>query len=365
MRGPVLVVGPVEPPIGGVSRYCRSLVDLLRADGLDAVPLDPDRPASGSPVSFGRALDRPLGRLLGGGTLALSRAVRGHGARLVVDNRQALWREPASARGARLLLHVPHVLAIHDGAFPQFVAGLGESARRRLARDLGRLSGVLCMSDAIVEAIARIVPAARAFRLEPLLRPPDRASSLPAEIEAFFAEPGPVLCASGALHPQYGLEDLLSAVAALRRSGRPARLVLLLGTFVDDPSTAEAVRRTRARLGAGAILPLSDFADGASIIARSQLYVRPSRVDSYGMALHEAMLLGVPVVASAHPTRPEGIFTYRAGDIDGLAKAIESGLAPEARSEAVASVPRHRATVEANARRTLEILAGFYAEAAA
>jgi len=307
VKGPVLVVGPVEPPIGGVSRYCRSLVDLLRAEGLDALPCDPDRPAAGA-GSVVRALGRPLGRVLGRTTLALSRAVRRHRVRLVLDNRQALWREPASARGARLLVRVPHLLAIHDGAFPAFVEGLGATARRRLAGDLGRLPGVLCMSDPILETVGRLVPAARALRVTPLLRAPDGAApSWPAEVEAFFARPGPILCASGALHPQYGFEDLFAAVAALRRDGRPVRLVLLLGSFATEAPTAEALKEAATSLGDGTILALRDFAEGASIIARSQLYVRPSRVDSYGLALHEAMLLGVPVVASAHPTRPEGV----------------------------------------------------------
>src|SRR5439155_16824412 len=104
------------------------------------------------------------------------------------------------------------------------------------------------------------------------------------------------------------------------------------GSFAREASTAAALDEARARLGSGAILPLIDFADGASIIARSHLYVRPSRVDSFGLGLHEALLAGVPVVASGHPTRPEGVRTYPAGDARALARAIEAGLEPAARS---------------------------------
>ena len=156
LNAPVLVLGPVEPPIGGVSRYCRSVTELLRREGTDAVHLDPGRPGTSASEFLARALTWPVRRALGASTFPVLRAVRKHKARLVLDSRQVLWRDPAEARGLRLSVRVPYALAIHDGAFPGFVEALGERRRRGLSRALEGLSAALCMSDAIVEAVARL-----------------------------------------------------------------------------------------------------------------------------------------------------------------------------------------------------------------
>ena len=357
MKAPVLVVGPVEPPIGGVSRYCRSVVELLRREGTGAVQIDPDRSGTNGSEFLARTLTWPMRRALGRATLPVLRAVRRHQARLVLDNQQLLWRDPAGARGVRLLVRVPYALAIHDGAFPAFVEALGDRRRRGLSRTLEALSGTLCMSDAILEAVLRTAPRARARRLSPLVETPRGAATLlPRDLEAFFELPGPVISTSGALHPQYGIEELLAAFAELRARGSRVRAVILIGSFAEEPSTRAALAAARTRFESGAILALTDFPEGAAVIARSHVYVRPSRVDSFGMALHEALLSGVPVVASEHPTRPEGIVTYPPGDVGALARAIEGALAPAAKSAAAARVPRLRENVERNRRETLEVL---------
>jgi len=360
LNAPVLVLGPVEPPIGGVSRYCRSVAELLRREGTGAVQLDPGRPGTTGSDVLARAITWPVRRALGESTLSVLGAVRRHSARLVLDNRQVLWRDPGGARGLRTWVRVPYALAIHDGAFPGFVEALGERRRRGLSRALEGLSGALCMSDAIVEAVLRTAPRARARRLSPLLEAPrGAAASLPSELETFFGGPGPVISASGALHPQYGIEELLAAFTELRRRGGTLRLVVLVGSFAEEPSTKTALAAARDRFGEGAIRVLTDFPDGASVIARSRVYVRPSRVDSFGMALHEALLSGVPVVASEHPTRPEGVVTYPPGDVGALARAIEDALGPAAKAAAAERAPRLREIVARNSRETLEVLSAL------
>ena len=338
LTGTVLVLGPIEPPVGGVSRHCKSLVDLLRREGAGAVQLEPTRAPAGWAGLFERGIKKIAGPAIGAELIPVARAVRRHRPCLVLDNQPPLWRSTAYARGARLCIRAPYALAIHDGAFPGFVDSLDEAARGRLASRLDRLSGVICMSDPILEAVERIAPGARAHRLDPLLmrRSGDQVA-LPGDLAAFFETGAPVICVSGAMDPLYGIEELLEAFGELRRHGSRARMLILLGSFARDRATSAALATARSRFGEKAILVLADFPDGAALIARSDVYVRPSRIDSFGMALHEAMLAGVPVVASAHPTRPEGILTYPSGDSRALASALESALAPESRSEAAAS----------------------------
>jgi glycosyltransferase involved in cell wall biosynthesis len=358
LTGIVLVLGPIEPPVGGVSRHCKSLVDLLRREGAGAVQLEPTRGPAGWAGLVERGIKKIAGRAIGAEMIPVARAVRRHRPCLVLDNQPPLWRDAAYARGTRLCIRVPYALAIHDGAFPGFVESLGDAARRRLASALERLSGVVCMSDPILEAVERIAAGARAHRLDPLVSPRSGPQGqVTGEPAAFFEAGGPVISVSGALDPLYGLEELLEAFAELRARGSRARMVVLLGSFARERATSAALAGARSRFGEKAILVLADFPDGPGLIARSDVYVRPSRVDSFGIALHEAMLAGVPVVAASHPTRPEGVLTYPPGDSGALARAIESALTPESRSDAAALAPRILAMVEGNRRRTLEVLA--------
>lgn len=360
LTGTVLVLGPIEPPVGGVSRHCLGLLDLLRQEGADAVQVESTRLPAGLGGLFLRGVKRASGWAVGAETIPVARAVRRHRPRLVLDNQPHLWRDPAYARGRRLCVRAPYALAIHDGAFPGFVESLDSAARRRLGSALHDLAGVLCMSEPILAAAGRIAPGARLHRLDPLL-PARRVpgAPFPGELSAYFEAEGPVISASGALDPLYGIEDLLEAFSDLRARGSRARIVLLLGSFAREPATSAALAAARSRFGGSAILALSDFPDGAAVIARSDVYVRPSRVDSFGIALHEAMLAGVPVVAAGHPTRPEGVLTYRGGDPGGLARAIERALAPEARAAAAALAPRVLDAADRNRRRTLEVVAGL------
>jgi glycosyltransferase involved in cell wall biosynthesis len=353
----VLVLGPIEPPVGGVSRHCRSLAELLRREGASAVQLEPTRAPSGWAGLLERGIKRAAAWAVGGEMIPIARAVRRHRPCLVLDNQPPLWRNAAYARGARLCIRVPYALAIHDGAFPGFVDSMDDAARGRLASRLDRLAGVICMSDPILETVERIAPGARAHRLDPLvMNRSGPQAALPGELAAWFEARDPVICVSGALDPLYGIAELLEAFGELRQHGSRARMLVLLGSFARDRATSAALAMARSRLGENAILVLEDFPDGAALIARSDVYVRPSRVDSFGMALHEAMLAGVPVVAAGHPTRPEGVLTYPSGDSRALASALESALAPESRSEAAALAPRVGAAVDENRRRTLDLL---------
>jgi hypothetical protein len=130
---PFLIVGPVEPPIGGVSRYCRSLADLLRREGATAIQIDPAR-RTGAVGLLARWLLLPARRAVGPATLEVARAARRQRAALVLDNQQLLWRSAAYARGVRWCVAAPYALVLHDGAFPGFVEGLGDGALRRMSR---------------------------------------------------------------------------------------------------------------------------------------------------------------------------------------------------------------------------------------
>jgi glycosyltransferase involved in cell wall biosynthesis len=54
------------------------------------------------------------------------------------------------------------------------------------------------------------------------------------------------------------------------------------------------------------------------IIKRSDLFVRPTRSDSFGISIQEALSVGTPAIASNVCLRPEGTVLFSSGDIDSL-----------------------------------------------
>jgi glycosyltransferase involved in cell wall biosynthesis len=60
-----------------------------------------------------------------------------------------------------------------------------------------------------------------------------------------------------------------------------------------------------------------------ALMARSDVFVRPTFRDGDSISVREATSLGVPVVASNVGTRPQGTFLFEAGDVDGLVRQLE------------------------------------------
>ncbi len=216
------------------------------------------------------------------------------------------------------------------------------------------------MSDPIGDVFRERVPGVPATRLSPLLAgaPSTVVEAWTEPLEGFLRRHETVIVTSGALAEHYGLSDVLEAFGTLRERGRETGLVLLLGSFADEEPAALALRASVERWG-DSVLVLSDFANGAGLIARGDVYVRPSRVDSFGLGLHEAMQAGVPVVAARHETRPEGVALYEPGNVGELTAALELALTSEVKTAARALVPRLVDSVKQNRLATLEFLASL------
>jgi glycosyltransferase involved in cell wall biosynthesis len=104
----------------------------------------------------------------------------------------------------------------------------------------------------------------------------------------------------------YKRTDLLvRAVVELRSRGVPARLVV-----VGDGSGMVAYRELAARLGAGDVVTFTGVLDEETLgrwWASASLYATASRQEAYGIGLAEALVAGLPAVASDIPAHREVI----------------------------------------------------------
>jgi glycosyltransferase involved in cell wall biosynthesis len=170
--------------------------------------------------------------------------------------------------------------------------------------------------------------------------------------------PGRLVCV-GTLGRHKGQDLLLEALADL---GDLDWHCVLAGSLDRDPDFVDQLRTRIARLGYGDRVRLPGVLTGAALshaYATADLLVAPSRSETYGMAVTEALAHGVPVIAAAVGGLPEALGSgadgtvpgqlVPAGDPAALAAAIGAWLGDE----------RHREGLRAAARRRRSNLRGW------
>lgn len=180
-----------------------------------------------------------------------------------------------------------------------------------------------------------------------------------------------LLCVANWL-PAKGIDVLLEAVAGLP-AGAGARLHLVGDTAADPAYT----RRLRARLAApdlrGRVVvhgPLPPAAVAAYYRA-ADLFVLPSRAESYGMAFAEAMAAGLPVVAARAGHVPCLVADGETGllvppdDPVALRTALQRLIADPPRRQALGAAARRRAAALPTWRQTAAAVVAVVREAIA
>ncbi len=137
----------------------------------------------------------------------------------------------------------------------------------------------------------------------PLIVDVDPFRELPGPERAYqrwpaFAAGDPVVLFLGRLHEIKGLDLLVPMLARLHADGCRARL-LLAGN--DEQGLADGLYAEARAAGLEDAVTLLGFVDGPekrSLLQAADVVVLPSRHESWGYALIEAMLCGTPVVTT-------------------------------------------------------------------
>lgn len=120
----------------------------------------------------------------------------------------------------------------------------------------------------------------------------------------------------------YGLDVMLNAYLKINI---PLTLILLIPqlsldqaehirAIVDDAQNA--INRDRVH-----VVSRLDI-EGWKVIAKANMFVRPTITDGDALSVREALYFGVPTIVSDCTTRPDGVVLFRTGDADDLAEKI-------------------------------------------
>jgi glycosyltransferase involved in cell wall biosynthesis len=167
---------------------------------------------------------------------------------------------------------------------------------------------------------------------------------------------GPILVFVGRLVPEKGVADLLRAVSMLREAF-PGTIVHIIG---DGPSRDELEREARA-LGVADCVRFPGWLSQDEVhehLRDADVLVGPSRpgedgtLEAQGLALAEAMLAGLPVVASAVGGIPDAIrheetgLLVRPGQPREIADAVRRLVSEPGLAERLAAAARALAQAE-------------------
>ena len=347
----LLLIGPYPPPHGGISVHVAMVERLLLRSGTRCVVLDVGghRPANGRSTLRSRLaiLRRVRRHARNGWTLHLH--VSGHGPKSWLLA-LACWLAGRRAPG--------RVLTVHSGLVPEYLDS-GLPGARTLARlALRSWDRVLCVSPAVRDAVAGLGVDPARLEVVPAHLPASPVErDLPVALARWRAAHAPVLSSALFFRPEYGFDVLLAALERLK-PGHPGLGCLVMGSGEDEERARRAVRERGMREW---VLLTGDLPHELcrTLIARSDVFVRPTLADGDALSVREALALGVPVVASDAGHRPPGTVLFARGDAEDLAARIEEVLGRPVPRLRAASGPPEESAVERLLRTYREIAGGI------
>jgi glycosyltransferase involved in cell wall biosynthesis len=351
--------------VSGSENHLLALLPALRAAGVDARFLGLDVP--GTSEGFYARLDElgvPHARVRCGADVSprmardVIRAVRAEQPDLLHTHLvHADVYGSLAARAAR----VPFVSTRHND--DRYLLGPFRYVDRAFARRARRL---IAISDAVREFLIRA-----GHDREKLVTVPyglDEVPAAPSELtpEAAGIPPGvPLLLAVGRLIAQKDHATLLRAFATARESHPEARLAILGSGPLEGETRALA-----GELGLADAVTLPGRLEIRDWLERADVFVHSSRWEGFGIVLLEAMLAGLPVVATRVSAVPEVVadgetgLLVEAGDADAFAAALDRLLADPAEARRLGEAGRARALAEFSVARMSERTRAVYDDAA-
>jgi glycosyltransferase involved in cell wall biosynthesis len=350
--------------VSGSEGHLLALLPALRERGVDARFLGLDVPGT----DFGRfyeQLDR-LGvphRSVGCGLDVSPRMARGiHGAIRVerpdLVHTHLVHADVYGGAAARAL-GIPSVSTRHND--DRYLLGPFRYVDRAFARPARRL---IAISDAVRHFLERAGhDPAKLVTIRYGLDELPSAPSDPTPAGAGIAPDAPLALAVGRLIAQKDHPTLLRAFARVHDSLPEARLAIL----GSGPLEAET-RALAAELGLEDAVVLPGRTDIRDWLERADVFVHSSRWEGFGIVLLEAMLAGLPVVATRVSAVPEVVvdgetgLLVEVGDHEQLAAHLEALLTDRERAASLGEAGRQRALTEFSVGRMAERTLALYDE---
>lgn len=237
---------------------------------------------------------------------------------------------------------------IHNGSLPDRYKDYRLKLRILFSASMGLFDEIIVVSEFLKEWLVNTIGVTKQIHV---------ISSLLPIPEDYGIEPGTreegvkTISAIGVFTKLYGFADLVAAIEKIQQLNKTTlKLILIDGGVTHDPSYEAKILKGRDWIEVKRQL---SHPETLSILKSSDVFVRPSYYESFGLSRVEALMVGTPVIAT-NRGETRGMAVFEPGDVDSLAehlgKALEGKTAIDNEFEGI-----FRDEAEENLRRILEI----------
>ncbi len=226
------------------------------------------------------------------------------------------------------------VLTFHSGGYPLSEAGKSADPFTFRGFVFRRFDRVISVNQELEQLFRRFGVAAWRVRL---INPHATSihsseTSLPNHLAQFYQTHKPRMVTVSGLEPEYELPLQIDVLGSVRERFPNAGLVIIGSGSLE----AELRKKIQSKSYAEHILLCGDIPHPVTLraIAESDLSLRTTLYDGDSISVREALLAGIPVIATDNGMRPDGTYLIPRPDPDALHQAIEHVLTHRPRGQA-------------------------------
>lgn len=318
------MVGPVPPPIGGISVHIQRLSDVLRKHDMECVIYNESNltdeqrniMAIGSYKRFVLQIPFIRGDLFHFHT---------------IDQRLRM------ILGFYKLLGKKIMLTVHGESLSQQLEHANRLTRKLLVTSLKRVDYIVCVNEATTRMLLELgFRPDRVGTIPAYIHPTEHEGEqlrIPAEVHRFMDTGDFVISANGFVrlyqdHDLYGIDLLIELMKKLTDCHTPVRLLFaLLGEADQSPEERKYYEALQRRITDYGLMERFRFYEVKDtefypILKKSQLFIRPTSMDGYGVSVAEALHYQIPAVASHICKRPDGTILFKSRDLEELIRIV-------------------------------------------
>lgn len=320
----IVMVGPYPPPLGGISVHVKRAAEYLRLNGLDCDVYDE------SNGSHSVAGVYPLGSYRR--FLLRFPWIKGD-----LFHVHSISKKFRMVLGLYKLFGKKIVLTVHGGSLIDQIESSNRIVRFVLLRSLRAIDQILCVNEADTEKLLAMgFRRNRIATMPAYIRPVETEgvnSGIPAHVEEFLEKAEFAITANGYIRfyqgrDLYGADQLVGLLEELNARGIKARVLFaLLGVREQNARERQHYRDLQKRIKACGLEERFLFYEVHDtelhpLLKKSDLFIRPTLADGYGVSIAEALACGTPAIASDACRRPEGAMLFRTGNSEDMLRKV-------------------------------------------
>jgi len=320
----IALIGPYPPPYGGISVHIKRLKEQLEKKGYECLVYDLGRhkPTEGNIIRVKHSKRWLLRNFF----FATEDIVHYH-------NSYWRWRVIMGMMG---LLGKKTVITIHGESLRDSLKGSNLFKKHILKFALKHTAAIIVINPETYKYVLSLGVIQERIKnitsfLPPTIRK-DEVSEIPQEVWNFIDSHRPVISANAFRlkfyngQDLYGLDMCVELCARLKNDYPDIGFVFALSDIGDNEYFQKMKQRIVEKRLKNNFFFQTKPCQFYPILLKSDVFVRPTNTDGFGISIGEAIHFKIPAVASNVCTRPEGTILFQNREIDDFTTKVKDVL---------------------------------------